>query len=570
MSNNKIAAEKVDINTLFSNFWFSIPEYQRSYVWESDNINDLLDDLWFAFENRSDSEYFLGSLVLKKTAEKNFDEYEVLDGQQRLTTLLVLMAVLRDITENEDLKSTCQERIFQKENKFKGIPQRIRLIYKIRDNVGKYIDDHILDKEGTKNDKISAYIESKNVSISHMSNAILTMRKFFDAKNSDDRDNFGAYLGLKPIFIYVSTESREDAFRMFTILNNRGIPLTNADILKSVNIGEIENEKERDNYAIKWEQIEGDFGDDFDRFLSFIRTILVKEKARLNLLDEYEENIYKKKLLEKGKNTIDYLSNIKLNYDIVIRLNGGMNFENEYKNLLTIMDIGMPSEDWIPPLLAFYNKFSNSDLLAFLKNLEYKFSSDWILQFTPTQRIENMNNIIKKIDKSSTSSEIMQDLSLFKVDGTQLKNTLEGNIYGRRFARYILLKYEFLQGDNTAHFSNFKSISVEHILPQNPSKESHWVSVFSEEDRKKWTHKLANLLLISKKKNSKLSNLDFSEKKKRYLKGRIDVFPSSKIFITYEKWNTDILEKRQKEIIGKLVVCPGKMGKMGVGPTKIF
>ena len=108
-----------------------------------------------------------------------------------------------------------------------------------------------------------------------------------------------------------------------------------------------------------------------------------------------------------------------------------MSFENEYKNLLTIMDIGMPSEDWISPLLAFYNKFSNSDLLVFLKNLEYKFSSGWILQFTPTQRIENMNNILKKIEKSSTSSELMQDLTLFKVDSAQLKNTLESNIYGR-------------------------------------------------------------------------------------------------------------------------------------------
>ena len=71
---------------------------------------------------------------------------------------------------------------------------------------------------------------------------------------------------IKGVFISVSTDNMEDAFRMFTILNNRGIPLTNADILKSTNIGKIEDEDSRQKYASQWEQIEGDLGDDFDRF----------------------------------------------------------------------------------------------------------------------------------------------------------------------------------------------------------------------------------------------------------------------------------------------------------------
>ena len=67
---------------------------------------------------------------------------------------------------------------------------------------------------------------------------------------------------------------------MFTILNNRGIPLTSADILKSMNIGEVPNE-EKKKYAEKWEEIEGYLGKDFNRFLSLIRTILVKEKDQI-------------------------------------------------------------------------------------------------------------------------------------------------------------------------------------------------------------------------------------------------------------------------------------------------
>ena len=95
---SEIKAEKKVIKSIFSDFWFVIPEYQRSYVWDTDNIQDLLDDLWYAYKNKPNDEYFLGSLVLKKTEEKEFNEYEVLDGQQRLTTFFLLMAVLRDIS----------------------------------------------------------------------------------------------------------------------------------------------------------------------------------------------------------------------------------------------------------------------------------------------------------------------------------------------------------------------------------------------------------------------------------------------------------------------------------------
>ena len=549
----KINADKIEINTLFENLWFLIPEYQRSYVWDSDNINDLLDDLWYAFTNRYDDEYFLGSLVLKKTSETQFDEFEVLDGQQRLTTFFIFMAVLRDLAEDKDLKDACHDRIFQKANKYKKIPERIRLLYKIRDNVEEFIKDFILKEEGTNQiAELEEYAKSKNISISHMANAILKIKNFFSSRNKKDIERFGEFIAEKPVFIYVSTESMEDAFRMFTILNNRGVPLTNADILKSINIGVIEK-KEQVKYAKFWEEIESDLGSEFDRFLSFIRTILIKEKARLNLLDEFNENIYTKNKLAKGVDTVKYIQNTKNHYDKIITFQDDIHLPNEYKNLLTIMQIGLPSTDWIPSLLQYFDKFREYKIFNFLEKLEYKVSSDWITQLTPTQRLDNINSILKAIEKHDNAESLLQDFSLFKVDNDELKRRLEGNVYPRRFARYILLKYEYLLGDNTVHLSNYKTISVEHVLPQNPKDNSEWKEKFLDEDREKWKHKLANLVLISKRKNSRLSNLDFKEKKQRYLKGRIDIFPSNKIFQNYSDWNLDILNERQNKMITELI-----------------
>ena len=243
MSSGAIEADKQILQKIFSqDFWFVIPEYQRPYVWQKDNIEELIEDLYYAFEHKEDNEYFLGSLVLKNTNNQNFTEYEVLDGQQRLTTFFMMIAVLRDLLEDEDYKSTMREMIYQKENKLKKIPSRNRITYYIRDNVESFISEFIISDNGTlKKDELLHRAESDNISISNMANGILIINNLLSQK--ENLEEFVVFLLNKALFIYVSTDNTEDAFRLFTILNDRGIPLTSADILKSTNIGQIQKEE---------------------------------------------------------------------------------------------------------------------------------------------------------------------------------------------------------------------------------------------------------------------------------------------------------------------------------------
>lgn len=548
---SEIKAEKKEIKDIFEKFWFVIPEYQRSYVWDTDNIQDLLDDLWYAYKNKPNDEYFLGSLVLKKTEEKEFNEYEVLDGQQRLTTFFLLMAVLRDKSDDKLLKNTCENFIHQSANRYRHIPERVRIVYKIRDNVENFIKEFVLVDNGTLNIEIEKCIESNNTSISHMANAIKEMKHFFSDKDNEEIKDFAEFLGVKLVFIYVSTESKEDAFRMFTILNNRGISLTSADILKSMNIGEVPNE-EKNKYAKKWEEIEGYLGKDFNRFLSLIRTILVKEKANLNLLEEFEKNIYDKELLRKGKDTIDLIESYTDIYNKTILEPKLTSYE--YNNLIAIMNIGLPSSDWIPPVLFFAKKFGYDKLPDFLKKLEFKFTSDWLSQYSSTERIKNMNEILKEIEKEGqTVDGLLNNDELFKINEENLENALNRNdFYRKKYARYILLKYEFLKSSNTVLISNYKNISIEHILPQNPNENSQWRNDFTKDEIEDLKHNLGNLILINGKKNASLGNLDFAEKKEKYFKERIDIFPSSKIFLDRSEWTPQSIKDRQKEVINKL------------------
>lgn len=554
MANGSIEADKQILQKIFSpDFWFVIPEYQRSYVWQKDNIEELIEDLYYAFENKEDNEYFLGSLVLKNTNNQNFAEYEVLDGQQRLTTFFMMIAVLRDLLKDEDYKSTMREMIYQKENKLKKIPSRNRITYYIRDNVENFISEFIIADNGTmKKEELLNKIDSDNISISNMANGILIISNLLSQK--EKLEEFVIFLLNKALFIYVSTDNTEDAFRLFTILNDRGIPLTSSDILKSTNIGQIKKD-ELKKYSKIWEEIEAKYGDNFDRFLVFIRNILVKQKANANLLDEFEKNIYEKGKLNKGKDTIDLLSKYDEIYDEIIELEN-KKLSNEYKNLITIMKIGLQSEDWIPPLMYYYNKFKFNRLDDFLKKLEYKFAGDLIAQESPTTRIENMNKVMREIEKIDISdlNDFIDNSDVFSINEKAYREVIDGNVYKRRFNRYLLLKLEYLMTDNTVHLSSYKTISVEHVLPQNPSENSQWRKDFTDEERDLWTHRIANLVLISKRKNSKLSNLDYEEKKEKYLKERIDVFKGSKIFLDKNsKWNVDVLQERQEKLVSMLI-----------------
>jgi len=139
----KIESDKIILGKLFEDFWFLIPEYQRPYVWTPDNVNDLLEDLWFAYENNPDDEYFVGSLVLKKVTQSSFDEYEVLDGQQRLTTFALLFTILKNVTRDNLLKDTLNKKLFQQENPYDNIPERHRIVYGIRGDSDKFLREFV-------------------------------------------------------------------------------------------------------------------------------------------------------------------------------------------------------------------------------------------------------------------------------------------------------------------------------------------------------------------------------------------------------------------------------------------
>ena len=568
----RIESDKLFVKDVFSK-WFRIPEYQRPYVWDKDQVIELLDDVMQARNSNPESQYFLGSMVLRKNLKEDgstkYEEYDLLDGQQRLTTLFLITAVVRDLTPktNTSRLKTCNETIYQMANPDDNIPERLRVVFDIREQVKDFINEFVKEYGGTAKEselKTRAANNEEDISVRNMSKAILNIRDYF---SSGGIDEFFPYLRSNVLMIYVSADELEDAFRLFTVMNSRGIKLRNSDILKADNLGRIKDSNKRLEYAKKWEETESYFSEDFDAFLSHLRTVLVKQKAAVSLLKEFEDNIYNPTsydrtakvktnlpaLLNKGEETFKFVDRYKKHYEQLFD-NENYSLTNSFElyNYLHLMKKGFEADYWVAPLLRFYDKFKTDKLIFFVKALDNKFANDWLIGLTPTIRIENVNTIIQAIDDANAPSDFL-GRSCLSLDSQDLIGVLEGNIYGKRAARYVLLKLDLLFHGHTTKLEMPETISIEHIMPQNPFDGSQWKLDFSDTDRERWTNKLGNLVLISRRKNSSQGNKEYSDKKAKYFKNNIELFSNSvRVYNQYTTWNLNDLTKNHNEVMMKI------------------
>lgn len=568
VSGKQIASNKITIKKCFDrDMWYKIPDYQRPYVWGEDQITLLLDDVLYAALKTPDTEYFLGSLVLhSKIVNKDGSSYVenfVLDGQQRLITLYLMHAVIRDITKDNDSKTVCKGAIYQKGNSIDGTPERSRMEFEIRDDVEDFIDNFIKLEKGTLKDQelIELSKKSKNISIKNMATAILILHKWF-GENDEKITRLLRYFQQKVILIYVASAELEDAFRLFTVLNDRGIKLRSSDILKAQNLKEVSDTKKQKEYAKFWEELEGGLEEDFDLFLSHIRTILVKEKARYDLLKEFENNIYNKHLLKRGKETFELLKSYKKHYDTIFSGNNyDLNNNWAFDNLISILKDTSLSDIWVPPLLMYLKVFGKNNINDFLIKLDNKFSADWITRETPTVRFQAMAKIIEEIERCNNDSSLPTKNekinSLLESDSFKFKfndfisQVKFSDVYGKGFARYLLRKIDYLldKPSYTERRNSYKNMSIEHILPQNPKENSQWLKDFTNKQCEEWTNKLGNLVLISRIKNASQGRLDFQDKKSKYFDKNIETFPNSLKVLKENEWNISSLEKNHKSLI---------------------
>lgn len=577
MEEKIIEAREISVNRLFSDdFMFNIPFYQRPLAWNLDRFEQLIEDIR---ESMSTEEgHFLGSILLQ---QKSHRRYDLVDGQQRMVALTILMAVIRDMTDTPGLKETMQSCIYTKANPYRRLPETMRVTP--WEELQEIFREYIYSPGGTQKylddfDKID-YKDTEDPKY-HLYEAIDTFGKQLRV-GVPDLGSFVAHMLNNVYMVHITTKSDlNSAFRLFHVMNTRGLELSPSDILKAENLGIIKENEKKEQYARIWRSIEEELGrETLADIVAFIRTMKKKEKARLGIYEEYQE-IFRKHDLERGTKFIDYVKEIADIYEEKILSTkitlANLEQRNRYAIIMDLMDRFIPFSDWVPPLLAFHHKFKSEEyLLDFVLKLEKKVIVEWAVGFSATKRITSLNKIIKMIEEIDDPKLAVDKMLVPKADEDTkrvvvdfgksgevkklLKSALDDTQFysmrGGKFAKYILLRTDMESWDleNFPGYKGVHAITVEHVLPQTPSEASEWVNIFNEEERDEWANKFGNLVLLSGRKNSRAQNYDFDKKKEVYFKEKSTPFKITQELQSIARWTLENLKNRHNTLVSKVI-----------------
>lgn len=569
-------AKEVYLGDLFGErYLFEIPNFQRPFSWRKENFEqlfeDIKDDLSINQEKYGPkieeyNPYFLGSIILcvKTQRQEGSGVYEIIDGQQRIVSLSILMAVLRDFAEDIKAKNSLQKKIHQEEDEYSGTEESVRI--KVRDKEREFYREYILNRKGT------TYIDKIDVSTlsEPKQNMIEAINAFKRGLHKQDGtidvqliENYIKYILQKVVIVVVRTDSLSSAFRLFNIINARGLPLSNADLLKSENLRVIIPEK-RQRYTLMWEDLEEDFGtEDLEMLISFIRSIKKKEKARRAIYEEFEKDIFKNEPTFRGEEFILYLNQIANIYreNILEASIKGLDAEKEtyYYNLVSLMRDFLPFNDWIAAVIKFKEKFGANHLEKFLNKLEKKTVVDWIIGLSFTERLTQIYRVIRLLENEDVPHAVLTN-SLLNSDIISNKSSFISSLndqkfYGRgrtRIPKYVLLRLDMERKDNLNKRINYSGhITVEHILPRTP-RDKYWLDRYNDLSRIEWTNKLGNLVLLNGRKNSQAGNKPFDKKVMDYFEKRSDFSITNELKNTKD-WTLDSLQKRHIQLTNECV-----------------
>lgn len=538
-------------------FVFSIPLYQRPYAWTKEEAGELIEDLLAFMGDAKDSmddvsPYFLGSIVLIKG---DGPESEVIDGQQRLTTFTTLLCALREAlgATNPDFAKSLTGYIYEKANQVTGTSNRYRL--RLRERDCNFFQSYVQNEGGLK--KLRD-LNPKDLSDSQkrlLENALLFETRLNELTPTQ-MQWLAKFIINKCFLVVVSAPDQEAAYRIFSVLNDRGLDLSHTDILKAEIIGKIPEEKQT-AYNNRWEDIENDLGrDNFKELFVHIRTIRRREKSKNSILVEFRQYVQPQKdpvhfiddLLSPFADALHDIKTARFESDkYADSVNSSLRWLNMIDNF-----------DWIPPAILYLskNRGKPEKLKTFFVSLERLASGLMITRFSINDRMHRYSALLSEIDSEADLERPDSALQLSSKEQAYIQHILNGPIYeNAKIRAYTLMRLDAELSGKEATY-DIERLSVEHVLPQNPKEGSEWTKWFpNEETRDAWIHRLGNLVLLSRTKNSEARNFEFSKKKEKYFasKSGVSSFALTTQVLRETEWNEDVLHRRQTELHGVLV-----------------
>ncbi len=512
------------IKQLFGNTdaLYQIPRYQRPYKWADEQLEKLWDDLLDAQENEPN--YFLGSIITAKP-EDSSTYLDIVDGQQRTTTLLILFCVIRD--HYPEINSALLDsdphaidnQIIASSIKFNDRFERLRL--KTHSNHESDFQKLILNPGATK--ELERPLKKDLRREEEPKHKFINTACFFRERLSELNDaaagEFINYLFNQVKIIRIDCQSVTFAIKLFQVLNDRGMDLSNSDLIKSFLMGRIhrlfsdddEQRKQKENQFIDdWKACEGlavDTNYSVNELFVIYEYYLLGENPRRSLYEELTKlfadadpnetiadfkqflSLYKKEIYDKEDSVIYSFWYIRW----------GMYWRSI---LLTALHTSYPDFGELAKLLRRY------------------YYLNWMAGFTLTRIKQTSFNLIKSIKAKKPIDDIAADLEKSLADNDAISRAgyrLRGQVYFESWLKPLLFLVEYEQQDRPQfHQLDDKNIHVEHIMPRAFQSNPDWAEAHEKPEFAKRVDVAGNLTLLSGKKNIAASNSGFGTKIKAY------------------------------------------------------
>lgn len=524
---------------------FIIPEYQRPYAWTSEQIETLFEDIWeFATtiggldQNGS---YFLGSIV---SFENENGEQEIIDGQQRITSLfLLLRAIYTKLIHGDDAHTDAAQNfirqiepaIWRTDNRTGKVDyNNILLTSKVVDNEGNEILRDIL-KDG---------VASPDANDNYSRNYLLFQKLYDDHCTKSPLKIYDFIYALlnQAILLPISADSQDTALTIFSTLNNRGLPLSDADIFKAKIYNNL-NDNEKDNFISQWKTLEKEAAEAHESIQQLFYYYMFYLRAKENDVSSttpgvrkyYSANkfsrLFETDLMEELKTVLNLWKVINTNQDIP-----GEDWDNNPKIRKALDTLtSYPNEFWKYPVITYYLSHRNrenfdEEFLLFLNKLTEELMTRFLL--FPT--INAVKSDIMKLG-ARIINDPHPDFGFREIDRSLLEDKIR--IPHRNIVRMLLKSYAYNHQEQLLP-DNWQ---IEHILPQK------WQSsFFPETDSKKvneMIEHIGNKTPFERKLNIVASNGYFKKKQQEYQKSEIEV---TKILVTSidNDWTLGNIEHR--------------------------
>ena len=551
---SKITGKEFQLMKIFSpDFDYHIPSYQRPYAWTDEQTGMLFDDLWDFYQAELDDDYFLGSIVLIK--EENEPYADVIDGQQRLTTLTILIAAIAERLTGTT-RENCNKYLRDPGNELEGLSALPRL--HLRDKDQPFFEKYVQDVKLQQLEQLDPEALPDEAQRNIRANCLVLRKKLKEVcKSEEDVKQFCKFLVKNCYLVVVCTSNEQSAFRVFSVMNSRGLDLLPIDIIKSQVIGKIPL-AERDVYTDKWEDLEMQTSRaGFNDVFTHTRMIFAKIKPKRNLLEEFSEFVMAKttskdlidQILEPYADAYTILKNKKY---IAVQHAGEV---NEYLFWLNKID----NSDWMPAAMKFMAEHRNEPdyVLWFVGRLERLASYLHVTAQDINHRIDRYKKVLEEMESrpDHNINDKLTSVELSDQEKQAFVTALEGEIYKMTARRrnYVILRLDSFVSCGGSR-SNYDSsvFSIEHVLPQNVMSGSQWEKTWPDVgEREYWLNRIANLVPLTRRHNSAAQNFDFDKKKTTYFAGRNGTtsYPLTTQVINQKEWTPSIVEKRQKELI---------------------